>query len=94
MPIDIADEAAQSAIECNLLEVVHTAATYVYLYEGSAADFKALVELRKGHWWDLLSVDPDAEEAIERDVHYLELRGKLQRHPDYANLVRVIGEQS
>lgn len=89
LAFEIADEAAQSAIECNLLEVRRTPADYAFLYEGSASEFKATMARRVGSWWDILSLDPNAKESIERDIHYLELRGKLTRHPDLPHLVRV-----
>ncbi len=44
-------------------------------------------------WYDLSSVDPDdgwAMIAVPQAMRYLESRGLIERHPDRAELVRMV----
>jgi len=42
-----------------------------------------------GHWYSAPS-DPDDRKDFDEACHYLELRGRLRRHPAWARLVRLI----
>jgi len=67
----IADEAAESALECNC-NVVAVAHGRV-----------------RTAWLNLALASAEAQEAMQRDARYLELRGKLERHPVNSNLVQL-----
>lgn len=40
-------------------------------------------------WWQTRPIEPDCRRFVDRAVHYLELRGLIERHPADASLVRI-----
>lgn len=43
-----------------------------------------------GRWYDTSSAEDDLAAIVRRAVCYLELRGLVERHPEFSNLVRPI----